>query len=182
MNLLAIKADQLYTWSDNDAPYLAQAAFVRLAKASAAAVTPVAATRSSAARFPHRALQAVWQAGMQMCPRARSWPQVLSLRELYRPKTANGLRAPGVPRRHQRVSRPSPSGARDLGGDLRDQSRTAAAPRGNLRNGYAQPPRLPQGSAEYGNGRPAAGQYARRLAEAGHSVRTHGRGDSGGRP
>jgi hypothetical protein len=182
MNLLELEADQLYKWSDNDAPCLAQAAFVRFAKASAAAVTPVAATRSSAARFPHRALQAVRQAGLQMRPRARSWPQVLPFRELSRPKTANGLRAPGVPRRHQRVSRPSPSGARHLGGDLRDQSRTAAAPRSHLRNCYAQPPRLPQRSAEYGNGRPAAGQYARRLAEAGHSVLTHGRGGSGGRP
>ena len=79
MNLLGLQADQLYTWSDNYAPHIAQTGFVCFAKAKAAAVTPVAATRSSAARFTHRALQAVWQAGMQMRPRSRSWPQVLPL-------------------------------------------------------------------------------------------------------
>ena len=179
MNLLALKADQLYTWSEDDAPHLAQAAYVRLAKASAAAVTPVAATPSSAARFPHRALQAVWQAWLQMRPRAWSWPQVLPFRELSRTKTANGLRAPGVPRPHQRVSRPSPSGARDIGGDLRDQSRAAAASRGHLRNRHAQPPRILQRSGEHGNGRPALGQYACRLAEARRRILIHGRGNRG---
>jgi hypothetical protein len=111
VNLLELQADQLYTWSDHYAPHIAQTDFVRFAKASAAAVTPVAATRSSAARFTHRALQAVWQAGMQMRPRSRSWPQVLPLRELYRPKAANGLRAPGASRPDHRVSSPSPSGS-----------------------------------------------------------------------
>ncbi len=165
MNLLELQADQLYTWSDNYAPHIAQTDFVRLAKAKAAAVTPVAATRSSAARFTHRALQAVWQAGMQMRPRSRSWSQVLPLRELYRPKAANGLRAPGTSRPDHRVSSPSPSGPRDLGGDLRDQSRAATTARGNLKDGHAQSPGFVLRSEGHANGRPAAGQYAGRLAE-----------------
>ncbi len=122
MNLLESQADQLYTWSDNYAPHIAQTDFVRLAKAKAAAVTPVAATRSSAARFTHRALQAVWQAGMQMRPRSRSWPQVLPLRELYRPKAANGLRAPGASRPEMSLPRSCPNSLDVALSDLRNDT------------------------------------------------------------
>lgn len=165
MNLSELQADQLYTWSDNRATQIAEAALVRFAKAPTTAVAPVAPTRAFAARLAHRALQTLRQAGMQMRPRSRSWPQVLPLRELFRPQAANGLRAPGVSRPDHRMSGPSPSGPRDLGGDLRDQSRTAASPRGALRDRHAQPTSLLiLRSDGHTNGWLVARQYARRLA------------------
>ena len=164
MNLSVLQADQLYTWSDNRATQITEAALVRFAKAPTTAVAPVAPTRAFAARLAHRALQTLRQAGMQMRPRSRSWPQILPLRELFRPQAADGLRAPGVSRPDHRMSRPSPSGPRDLGGDLRDQSRTAASPRGALRDRHAQPASLLR-SDGHTNGWLVARQYARRLAE-----------------
>ena len=166
MNLSGLEADQLYTWSDNNASHITQTALVRFAKAPAAAVAPVAPARAFAARLAHRALQTLWQGGMQMRPRSRSWPQVLPLRELFRPNAANGLRAPGVSGSDHRSSGSSPSSPRDLGGDLRDQSRTTASPRGTLRDCNVQLTSLlllpPNGHA---NGWLVARQYARGLAE-----------------
>src|SRR6266478_1191513 len=164
--LQGLQADQLYTWSDTHASHITQTALVRFAKAAAAAVAPIASARAFASWLAHRALQTLRQAGMQMRPRSRSWPQVLPLRELFRPKAANGLCAPGVSRSDHRISGPSPSSPRNLGGNLRDQSRTAASPRGTLRDRNVQPTSLlllrPNGHA---NRWLVARQYARRLAE-----------------
>ena len=65
--------------------------------------------------------------------RPRSWPQVLSFGELPGLAATNGLRAAGAyaPTAEFQLP-PSP---RDLRGDLRDQPRTAAPPRGALRDG-----------------------------------------------
>lgn len=164
--LNGLQADQLYTWSDNYASHITQTALVRFAQAAAAVVAPVASARAFTAWLAHRALQTLRQAGMQMRPRSRAWPQVLPLRELFRPEAANGLRAPGVSRSDHRISGPSPSSPRNLGGNLRDQSRTAASPRDTLRNRNVQPTSLlvlrPDGHA---NRWLVARQYAHRLAE-----------------
>ena len=176
MNLLELQADQLYTWSDNYAPHIAQTDFVRLAKAKAAAVTPVAATRSSAARFTHRALQAVWQAGMQMRPRSRSRPQVLPLHKLPGTAPTNGLCAPGFSAAGHRSSRPLPSLSRVGGGDLRDQWRAPAPARVLVREDHAQPEFIPLHSVRYAHGCPPPRQYARRLAEERTRLVAHSRG------
>ena len=133
MTLSRLQADQLNTWSDNHAPHIAQAALVRFAKAPAAAVAPDAPAGSFAAWLAHRTLQTLRQAGMQMRPRSRAWPQVLPLGELFRPKAANGLRAPELSLPDRQISGLSSSGSRDLRRDLRDQPRTVTSPRGTLR-------------------------------------------------
>lgn len=174
MNRSGLKADQLYTWSDNHAPHIAQTALVCFAKAPATAGAQVAAAGSFAARFAYRTLQTLWQAGMQMCPRSRSRAQVLPLRELFRPKTANGLRAPGVSRPDYPKSARSPSGPQNLRGDLRDQSRIVASPRGDLSDHEPLPTSvLTICAGRHANGRSVACQYACRLAEERPRILAH---------
>jgi len=168
--------DQLNTWSDTYAPQTAQAALVRFAKASAATVTPAATPPSLAPRFPHRAIQALRQAGMQMHPRSRSRPQVLPLGKLPGTAPANGLCAPEFSAAGHRSSRPLPSLPRVGGGGLRDQSRAPAPARGLVREDNAQPESIPLHSLRYAHGCHPPRQYARRLAEERTRFVAHGRG------
>lgn len=166
MKVSGLKADQLNTWSEIYAPRITPTAPFCLAKAPPTAVAAAAPAASFATRLTHRALQTLRQARMQVCPRSRPWPQVLPLGELPRPAAANGLRTAGLSRADRPVSRPSSSGPRDLGRDMRDQSRTAASPRGDLRDRDAQPTfLLTIRSAGHANGGSVARQYAGRLAE-----------------
>jgi hypothetical protein len=157
--------DQLNTWSDTYAPQPAQAVLVRFAKASAATFAPAATSRSLAPRFPHRAIQALRQAGMQMRPRSRSRPQVLPLHKLPRTEPGNGLCAPGFSAAGHRGSRPLPSLSRVGGGDLRDQWRAPAPARVLVKEDHAQPEPIPLHSVRYSHECPPPRQYARRLAE-----------------
>ena len=109
------------------------AAHCRIAKTPQRSPAPTAPAQGDPARLPHRALQAVRQAGMQMRRRSRPWPQVLSFGELPGLAAANGLCAAGVLRPDGRVPRQLPPSPRDLRGDLRDQPRTAAPPGGALK-------------------------------------------------
>jgi len=168
--------DQLNTWSDTYATQPAQAALVRLAKASAATLAPAAASRSLAPRFPHRAIQALRQAGMQMRPRSRSRPQVLPLHKLPRTAPANGLCAPGFLAAGHRSSRPLPSLSRVGGGNLRDQWRAPAPARVLVKEDHAQPESIPFHSFRYAHGCPPPRQYARRLAEERTRLVAHSRG------
>src|ERR1700685_4433898 len=112
-------SDQLLTWSDENR----EADHRRLAKAPPSAPAPIAPTQSYPSGFPHRALQTLRQARLQMRRRPRSWPQVLSVDELSRPAPANGLRPAGVLRAGERVPGQLPPCSPGLGGDLRDQPR-----------------------------------------------------------
>ena len=78
MYLCRIQSDQLYTWSDE----YPERAHCRLTKTSQRSCAPTAPAASGPARLPHRALQTVWQAGMQMHRRPRPWSQVLSVDKL----------------------------------------------------------------------------------------------------
>jgi hypothetical protein len=178
MNLLELQADQLYTWSDNYAHPIAQTDVCRFASTTPTAIAPPATPRSSLAGLPHRALQTLRQAGMQVCSRSRSWPQVLPLSQSLWPATANGLHPPGLSKPGQRVSRQLPSSPRDLGRGLRHQSRTAMPPRGTLSHLYELCSRLAFRSLRSQTRRPTPGQYALRLARR----RTHGRSHRGGCP
>jgi len=160
MNLSRIGSDQFYTWSDRNA----EQAHCRLAKTPPCPPAPTAPAPSHPSRLPHRALQTLWQAGMQMRRRSRSWPQVLSVGELSGPATANGLRAAGVLRADGRVPRQLPPSPRDLGGDLRDQPRIVAPPRGALKGRDERSALCPPRSHRCGIGWRAPRQYARRLA------------------
>ena len=178
MNQSILEADQLYTWSDTYAPPVAQTNFCRVASTPPTAIAPPAAPRSSFAGLPHRALQALRQAGMQVRPRPRSWPQVLPLGQSLWPPTANGLPPPGLSKPGQRVSRQLPPSPRDLGRGLRHQSRTAMPPRGALSHLYEPCTRLALRSFRSQTRRPTPGQYALRLARR----RIHGRSHRGGCP
>ncbi len=160
MSLAKIVSDQLYTWSDINAERTA----CRIAKTSQSSSAPTAPAQSHPARLPHRALQTLWQAGMPMRRRSRSWPQVLSFGELPRIAATNGLRAPGVLCSDRRSPRQLPPSPPDLGGDLRDQPRTAAPSRGALKGRHERTTFCPPSDDRCGIGRRAPRQYARRLA------------------
>jgi len=173
VNRTVLQADQLYTWPDTHALPTAQTNFCRVASTPPTALAPPATPRSSFARLPHRALQTMRQAGMQVRPRPRSWPQVLPLGQSLWPATANGLPPPGLSKPGQRVSRQLPSSPRDLGRRLRHQSRTAMPPRGALSHSHETCSGLALLSLRSQTRRPAPGQYALRLARRRTQRRSH---------
>jgi hypothetical protein len=153
-------SDQLLAWSDENI----EADYGRLAKAPPSAPAPTAPTPSCPPGFPHRALQTLWQARLQMRPRPRSWPQVLSVGELSRPAPANGLRSAGVLRAGERVPGQLPPRPPDLRGDLRDQSRAPTPSREALKDRHERSAVRPPCTDRSGSGRRAPRQYARQLA------------------
>lgn len=153
-------SDQLLAWSDENI----EADHRRLAKAPPSAPAPIAPAQSGPPGFPHRALQTLWQARMQMRPRPRSWPQVLSVGQLSRPAPANGLRPARVLRAGERVSSQLSPRPPDLGGDLRDQPRAPTPSREALKDRHERSAVSPPCTDRSGSGRRAPRQYARQLA------------------
>jgi hypothetical protein len=153
-------SDQFLAWSDENT----EADHRRLAKAPPSAPAPIAPTQSCPPWFPHRALQTLWQARLQMRPRPRSWPQVLSVGKLSRPAPANGLCPARVLRAGERVPRQLPPRSPDPGGDLRDQPRAPATSREALRDRHERSAANPPHTDRSGTGRCAPRQYARQLA------------------
>src|SRR6266852_2402179 len=126
-----VESDQLYTWSEKNG----KPACCRLEKTPSSPPTPTATAQGDPAWLADRALQALWQAGVQMRRRPRPWPQILPFGEPPGLAATNGLCAARVSRSDYRVHCQLPPGARDLRSDLRDQPRTAAPPGGAL-NGH----------------------------------------------
>ena len=153
-------SDQLLTWSDENR----EADHRRLAKAPPSAPAPIAPAQSGPPWFPHRALQTLWQARMQVRRRPRSWPQILSVGKLSRPAPANGLRPARVLRAGERVPGQLPPRPPDLGGDLRDQPRAPAPSREALKDRHERSAVSPPRTDRSGTGRRAPRQYARQLA------------------
>jgi hypothetical protein len=131
MKQQVISSDHVYDWSDSSIREI----LLCVAQAPAGVAAQIAALGCSAARLTHRALQALWQAGLQMCRGSGPWPEVLPVGELSRRAAANGLRATGKSGSHSRARRQLPRGAYDTRRGLCDQPRTASAPRGALRGG-----------------------------------------------
>src|SRR4029450_86353 len=127
-----VESDQLYTWSDKNG----KPACRHLEKTPSSPPTPTALAQGDPAWLADRALQALWQAGVQMRRRPRPWPQILPFGEPPGLAATNGLCAARVSRSDYRVHCQLPPGARDLRGDLRDQPRTAAPPGGALNGHY----------------------------------------------
>ncbi len=152
-------SDQFITWSDENI----ETEHSRLAKAPPSAPAPTAPAQSCPPWFPHRALQTLWQARMQMRPRPRSWPQILSVGELSRLAPANGLRPARVLRAGERVPGQLPPRPPGLGGDLRDQPRAPTPSREALKDHERSAVRPPC-TDRSGSGRRAPRQYARQLA------------------
>ena len=160
LSLTILRSDQLYTWSDE----YTERTNCRTAKTprrSCASTTPA---QIDFARLPHRAVQALWQAEVQMRPRAGTRPQVLSVGKLPWPTAANGLRAAGCLRADSRVSGQLSPKPRDPGDNLRDQPRIAAPSRGALKRCYERAADCRPRPYRCGIGRRAYRQYAGRLA------------------
>ena len=128
MHLLVLLSDQFSTWSANG-----RYSVVYFAQTPRAIAEANAGVRDALARLSHRALQALRQTGLQVCRRPRPWPQVLPVRELSRPPAPNGLRTASRLHRRYRTSGELLPSPRDHRGNLRDQPRTIAPPRGALR-------------------------------------------------
>ena len=153
-------SDQFLTWSDENI----ETDHRRLAKAPPSAPAPIAPAQSRPPWLPHRALQALRQARMQMRRRPRSWPQVLPVGELSRPASANGLRPARVLRAGERVPGQLPPRPPDLRGDLRDQPRAPTPSREALKDHHERSAASPPRADRSGTGRRAPRQYARQLA------------------
>ena len=153
-------SDQLLAWSDENR----EADHRRLAKAPPSAPAPIAPAQSGPPWFPYRALQTLWQAWLQVRRRPRSWSQILSVGELSRPASANGLRPARVLRAGERVPGQLPPRPPDLGGDLRDQPRAPTPSREALKDRHERSAVLPPCTDRSGTGRRAPRQYARQLA------------------
>src|SRR6266851_1185915 len=156
-----VESDQLYTWSDINEE---KRACRRLEKTPSSPQAPTASTQGDPARLADRALQTLWQARVQMRRRSRPWPQVLSVSELPGLASANGLCAARISRSDCRVRRQLPPSPRDLRGDLRDQPRTAAPPRGALNGRHERSAFRPPGAHRCWIGWRAPRQYGRSLA------------------
>src|SRR5713101_6634526 len=108
MSTHRVLSDQLFTWSDH-----ADHANSGIAPTphSTAASTPAA--DGDSARLADRALQTLWQAGLPLRRWPWAWPQVLSVGELFRRATTDGVRAAGVSRADHRVLGQLPAGPGD---------------------------------------------------------------------
>jgi hypothetical protein len=160
MNPTRLRSDQLDTWSDINA----ERTYCHIAQTPQSSPAQAAATEGDPPRLPHRALQTMWQTGMQVRRRPRSWPQVLSFGKLPGLAPANGLRTAGVLRSDCGVPVELPASPRDLGGGLRDQPRTSAPSRGALKRRHDRSACRPPCDDRCEFGRRAPRQYARRLA------------------
>jgi hypothetical protein len=158
--LIALLSDQLFAWSDEHS----ERTCPRTAKAPQRSCAPTAAAEIDPAGIPHRAIQALWQAGMQVRRRSRTRAEVLSVRKLSWPAAANGLRATGCLRANSGVCRQLSPEPGDSGNDLRDQPRTSAPPRGALERHHERVTRCRPRPDRCGIGRRVARQYARILA------------------
>lgn len=159
-SLIALSSDQLYAWSDGYSERTSR----RTAKTPQRTCAPAAATEIGPAGFPYRAIQTLWQAGMQVRRRAWTWSQVLSVRKLSWPAAANGLRASGCLRTDCRVSCQLSPQPRDSGIDLRDQPRTSAPSRSALERHSERVSRCRPRPDRCGVRRRVSRQYAHMLA------------------
>lgn len=157
---IAPLSDQLFAWSDGYSERTRR----RTAKTPQRSCAPAAAAEIDPAGLPYRAIQAMWQAGMQVRRRSRTRAEVLSVRKLSWPAAANGLRAPGGIWANIGVSRQLSPKPRDSGSNLRDQPRVVAPSRGALKSCHERAAGCRPRPDRCGIGRRASGQYAGWLA------------------
>ena len=164
MNRIPLISDQFNNWSDKHARQIYQYSPAKTKNASAAP----ARLDSCTARLPHRALQTLWKAWVQLCPGPWPWPQVLPFGQQTGQKARDGLCSPRLFGKSKRASREFSQNKINSGGALRDQSRTPAAQGEAL---VRAPPCSLRGqrdgnvSSQCGRDRHSLCQYARRGAE-----------------
>src|SRR5271169_6390045 len=109
MSTLRLLSDHIYDWSDQSL----EQNIVGVTQAPASVAAQTSAVGCGAARLADRALQALRQAGLQMCRGSGSRSEVLPVGEFSRRAAADGLRAPGKSGGHSRSDRQLPRGAHD---------------------------------------------------------------------
>ena len=172
MDRPVLLSDQSLTWSA-----YGRHSIIRLTQTPRPTAEADAGVGDTPAGLAHRALQALRQTWLQVRRRPRPWPQVLSVRELSRAPTANGLRASGRLRRRHRTPGELSPGPRDHRGDLRDQPRTLTPPRRALRGSGESVVDVTHPIHRSSPGRRTHRQHARGLAHR----RSRAETDRGGR-
>src|SRR5947209_10081629 len=160
MHLPLVESDQLYTWSD----ICARENRFRFAQTPPIASAATAPTHRDPPRLTHRALQTLWQAGLQVRPGPGAWSQVLPVGKLPRVSTTHGLCAARTLRSDRRTPGQLSTNSRDFRGNLRDQPRTITASRGTLRSRDGRRTFCVHRSIGNGNWCRSPGQYAQSLA------------------
>jgi hypothetical protein len=164
MKGIPLSSDQFYNWSGKHARQIYQHS---PAKTKNAPAEPARLDRRTAG-LPHRALQAMWKAWMQLRPRPGAWPQVLPFGQQTRTKARDGLCSETLFGKSARASGQFPQDKINPGRALRDQSRTPAAQGEAL---VRAPPCSLRGqrddnvSSQCRTDRHSLCQYARRSAE-----------------
>ena len=153
-------SDQLYTWSDEYTKRIR----CRTAKTAQRSRASTAPNQIDSARLPHRTIQAMRQAGVQMRRRAGTRSQILSVSKLPGPAAANGLRAPGCLWTNSGVPRQLSPKPRDSGDNLRDQPRIVAPSRGAVERCHERTADYSTCLDRCGIGRSTSRQHAHRLA------------------
>lgn len=126
MKAVVISSDQLHDWS-------VRVGYVRIigaAQATSRAATAASLSQVNLARLAHRAIQALWQVGLQLHARTRAWSEVLLVRQSFWYAPGDGVRAVGVSSASNLARRQPSTRASNTRRDLRDQSRTLAKTRG----------------------------------------------------
>lgn len=126
MKAVVISSDQLYDWS-------VRVGFVRIfgaAQATSRVATATSFSQVNLARLGHRAIQTLWQVGLQLHARTRAWSEVLLVRQSFWNASGDGVRAVGVSGAGNHARRELSTRASNTRRDLRDQSRTLATTRG----------------------------------------------------
>lgn len=131
-------SDQLYYWSDC---YERKIYFSASAKKKNAD-KKIASFRSRFTGIFNRALQALWQARMQVRPNAGAWSEVLSVGQQTQTETGNGLHPFGLSSASGRIYRKFSPHKNDFGRALRNQPRADKAAGKTL----ARPPPNPRRS------------------------------------
>lgn len=158
--ILVLLSDQFYKWSDENS----RRTCCRASETTQCSGASAAAASIDPPRFTHRAIQALWQAGMQVRRWSGSWSQVLPLGQLSGPTATDGLCATGAHRAGRGVAGQLSSGTRNPGRNLRDQPRVAAPPRGALTRCHECMPNSLRCWDRLETGRRTYCQYAGRLA------------------
>lgn len=166
-------SDQLYTWSAPNEEHSDCLPTTTSQNALASVPTP----GGGAAGLAYRTLQALRQAGLQMCPRSGPRPQVLFVGEPHRRAPRNGLCPPRPPTAGGAVCGQLPADPRDSRAALCDQSRAAAPARAFLSSsGERHHPRAHR-PARHRSCRHPHRQYARSCARGGHRGLGHWGGE-----
>lgn len=116
-------SDQCYDWSDIRHIESLNSGTAAETQASGG---PAASPGDVLVRFLDRALQALWQSGLQMRFGAGAWPEVLSVGQPVGLAPPDGLRALRVSATGPAVRDELSASSRDPQGNLRYQSRTVA--------------------------------------------------------